>query len=80
MGWPVLLRAQSAPPQTALRASLERVYVQWLQAMVQKDITRWASVTSRYRQMCLRNQVVSLKQPWPRAVFTSFSVPPTSRG
>jgi hypothetical protein len=71
-----MLQAQSATPQTALRSSLEQVYVQWLQAMVQKDLTRWAKVTSRYRQMCLRNQVVSLKQPWPHAVFTSFFRPP----
>lgn len=59
-----------------LRQSLERVYIQWLQAMLQKDLERWAAVTSKYRQMCLRNQVVSLKQPWPRAVFQSFFRPP----
>ena len=68
------LSAQS--PDAALRSSLERVYVQWLQAMYQKDLARWSAVTSRYRQMCLRNQVVSLKQPWPRAIFTSFFRPP----
>lgn len=44
--------------------------------MRQRDAVRWAAVTSRYRQMCLRNQVVSLKQPWPRAVFSSFFRPP----
>lgn len=60
----------------ALRQTLERVYIHWLQAMSQKDLPRWAAITSRYRQMCLRNQVVSLKQPWPRAVFQSFFRPP----
>ena len=44
--------------------------------MMQKDAVRWAAITSRYRQMCLRNQVVSLKQPWPKAVFNSFFRPP----
>ena len=68
------LHAQS--PELTLRASLERVYVQWLQAMMQRDAVRWAAITSRYRQMCLRNQVVSLKQPWPKAVFNSFFRPP----
>ncbi len=71
---PAVLRASAA--ERALRVELEKVYIQWYQAMVQKDISRWAAVTSRYRQMCLRNQVVSLKQPWPRAVFQSFFRPP----
>ncbi len=71
--------ASRLPAQSAalpLRASLERVYIQWLQAMAQRDAVRWAAVTSRYRQMCLRNQVVSLKQPWPKAIFNSFFRPP----
>ena len=74
MAFPPGLRA--AAPEPPLRSTLERLYIQWLQAMVQKDITRWAAATSRYRQMCLRNQVVSLKQPWPRAIFQSFFRPP----
>ena len=77
----VLLAAltSSVPAQSpagSLRLSLERVYIQWLQAMMQRDAVRWAAVTSRYRQMCLRNQVVSLKQPWPKAIFNSFFRPP----
>ena len=55
---------------------MEQVYIQWLQAMRQKDLARWSAATSRYRQMCLRNQVVSLKQPWPNAIFQSFFRPP----
>lgn len=47
-----------------------------MQAVGQKDVVRWGAVTSKYRQMCLRNQVVSLKQPWPQAVFRSFFRPP----
>ncbi len=66
----------SANPAQPLQGTLERVYIQWLQSMIQKDVAAWAKVTSRYRQMCLRNQVVSLKQPWPRAVFTAFFQPP----
>lgn len=61
--------ATASGSNPGLRYELEKVYLQWLQAMNQKDIGRWAAATSRYRQMCLRNQVVSLKQPWPRAVF-----------
>lgn len=64
----------------SLRADLEGVYVDWLQAVGQKDAIRWAAATSRYRQMCLRNQVVSLKQPWPQAVFQSFFRAPALDG
>lgn len=61
-----------AAQDSGLRAALESVYVSWKQAVSQKDVVRWGAATSRYRQMCLRNQVVSLKQPWPQAVFKSF--------
>ncbi|MES2708067.1 MAG: hypothetical protein V4726_15855 [Verrucomicrobiota bacterium] len=67
---PGALRARGQ--ESALRSALDQVYVQWLQAVGQKDVVRWGSVTSRYRQMCLRNQVVSLQQPWPQAIFRSF--------
>ena len=56
----------------ALRAELERTYATWLQAMRTKDMATFASSTCRYRQMCLRNEVVSLRQPWPAAVFKSM--------
>ncbi len=60
------------PEDAVLRAELERTYVSWLQAMRRSDMTAFATQTSRYRQMCLRNEVVSLRQPWPAAVFKSI--------
>jgi len=71
-GRPVL----AAPSDPALRAVLDGIYIRWITAMSQKDLPRWSAVTSRYRQMCLRNQVVSMKQPWPQAIFQSFFHPP----
>jgi len=56
----------------ALRAELERTYVSWLQAMRRGDVTAFGTHTSRYRQMCLQNEVKSLNQPWPAAVFKSI--------
>jgi hypothetical protein len=53
----------------ALRAELERAYATWLRAMRTKDTAAFAATTSRYQQMCLRNGVVSKRQPWPAAVF-----------
>lgn len=65
-------RAFGQRSETAvLRSELERTYVSWLQAMRGSDMAAFATQTSRYRQMCLRNEVVSLRQPWPAAVFKS---------
>lgn len=68
------------PENAALRSQLERTYVSWLQAMRIGDMAAFATQTSRYRQMCLRNEVVSLRQPWPAAVFKSIiQAPDVSR-
>lgn len=56
---------------TALRLELERTYLSWVQAMRRSDAAALATQTSRYRLMCLRNEVTSLRQPWPSAVFKS---------
>lgn len=55
----------------ALRAELERTYAAWLQSMRTRDMTGFSASTSRYRQMSLRNEIVSLRQQWPAAVFKS---------
>jgi hypothetical protein len=59
------------PEAEALRAELERTYVSWLQATRRRDVAAFDRNTSRYRKMCLRNEVVSMRQPWPAAVFNS---------
>jgi hypothetical protein len=64
----------------ALRTALERTYVNWLQAMRGHDVAAFSAHTSRYRQMCLRNEVVSMRQAWPAAVFKSvIQAPDVSR-
>ncbi len=59
------------PEDAPLRAELERTYINWLQAMRRSDVPTFAAQTSRYRQVCLRNEIVSLGQRWPAAVFKS---------
>jgi hypothetical protein len=64
----------------ALRTALERSYVNWLQAMRSSDVAAFSAYTSRYRQMCLRNEIVSMRQVWPAAVFKSvIQAPDVSR-
>jgi len=55
----------------ALRTELERTYTTWLQSMRRKDVPAFAAQTSQYRLMCLQNEIISLGQVWPMAVFKS---------
>jgi hypothetical protein len=65
---------------SALRTELQNTYIAWLQAMRQKDVTAFAAHTSQYRQMCLKNEIVSMGQSWPMAVFKSvIQAPDVSR-
>ena len=61
-----------------LGATLESVYAKYRQALTQQDTKGWLNLTARYRQMSLRNQIVSLGMPWPRAVFDLALKPPPS--
>ena len=64
----------------ALRTELEKTYLGFLEAMRRGDMAAFSRHTSRYRQMCLRNEVVSLGQPWPRAVFKGIMQVPSLAG
>ena len=63
-----------------LAQKLESVYASYRQALTQQDTTAWLKQTSRYRQMWLRNQVVSQGLPWPRAVLELALKPPSFGG
>jgi hypothetical protein len=64
----------------SLRSALEKAYSQWREAMLHKDAKAWASSITRYRQTVIRNSVVSERQPFPAAVFTSEVQPPPLAG
>lgn len=64
----------------ALRATLEKVYSRWRDAMLSKDANAWAASISRYRQTVIRNSVVSERMPFPDAVFASEVKPPVLTG
>ena len=64
----------------ALGLELETVYAKYRTALTQQDSLGWLKQTSRYRQMWLRNQIVSQQLPWPRAVFNLALKPPPFGG
>jgi hypothetical protein len=81
----VLLLAFSSGPVWAeldqtLGQKLEAVYSLYRQSLTQQDTKTWLKQTSRYRQMCLRNQVVSTGLTWPKAVLDLALKPPSAGG
>lgn len=76
----LLLSAVQAAPDKALGLELESVYAKYRTALTQQDSLGWLKLTSRYRQMWLRNQIISQQLPWPRAVFNLALKPPPFGG
>jgi hypothetical protein len=65
---------------SGLRATLEKSYSQWRDAMIRKDPHAWAASITRYRQTVMRNSIVSERKAFPDAVFSSELTPPALNG
>lgn len=76
----ILITGNCHALDSQLGSTLEGVYAKYRQALTQQDTKGWLNLTARYRQMSLRNQIVSLGLPWPRAVFDLALQPPSSSG
>ena len=77
LGSPGSVRAEM---DVVLTKKLEGVYTQYRQTLTQQDTAGWLKQTSRYRQMCLRNQVVSAGLIWPKAILDLALKPPSVSG
>ena len=60
----------------ALRATLDKVYVDWRTALLAKSLEAWTHSTTTYRQMISRNLIISQGQSYPDAIFDLPVVPP----
>ena len=65
------------PDQKAARTTAERVYSTWRIGMTRGDETAWKSVTTRSRQMKVRNLIVSQKGNFPQDFFRDQPEPPS---
>lgn len=74
------VRPAEAQINKVLGQQLESAYASYRQALTQQDTNGWLKQTSRFRQMWLRNQVVSQGLSWPRAVFNLALKPPSFGG
>jgi hypothetical protein len=74
------LSSVHAELDAVLTQKLEGVYSQYRQSLTQQDTAGWLKQTSRYRQMCLRNQVISAGLTWPKAILDLALKPPSVSG
>lgn len=72
--------AATAAAQEDLRPGLEKTYQVWRGAVVRKDFATWQRATATYRQVEVRNRIVSEKLPFPKAVFALPAAPPSLDG
>jgi len=70
---PATLRAAD---DEALRASLDKVYKDWRNALVARSLEDWKRSTTTYRQVVSRNLIISQGVAYPDALFDLPVAPP----
>lgn len=76
----LLSLAANAAAVEPLQAPLEAAYDNWRNAIVAKDLNAWQRATARFRQMEVRNRILSEKLPFPAALFDLPAPPPKLGG
>jgi len=56
--------------------TLKAVFDDWTKAMTNKDLSLWQKSTAKFRQIGIRNMIVSQKNKWPEALFEGPVKPP----
>lgn len=56
--------------------TLKGVFDDWTKAMTEKDLSLWQKSTAKFRQIGIRNMIVSQKNKWPEALFEGPVKPP----
>ncbi|MBL9130586.1 MAG: hypothetical protein JNG86_05265 [Verrucomicrobiaceae bacterium] len=72
--------ASEAQSGADLQKTLEASYARWREAMMTANAPAWAAAITQYRQVVVRNQIVSEKKNFPQAVFESPVKPPAIKG
>ena len=69
------LKAQG-PSTSKVTETLKAVFGDWNKAMTEKDLSLWQKSTAKFRQIGIRNMIVSQKNKWPEALFEGPVKPP----
>lgn len=64
----------------ALQSALDTTYGIWRNAMLKQDSAQWQRATASYRQMEVRNRLVSERRAFPAGVFELPADPPALQG
>ena len=56
--------------------TLKGIFDDWTKAMTEKDLSLWQKSTAKFRQIGIRNMIVSQKNKWPEALFEGPVKPP----
>lgn len=59
------------------RVIIEKNYSNWRDSMRLKNFKAWKKYTARHSQVQVRNQIISQKQPFPKALFELPITPPS---
>lgn len=76
--WQPNLKGQTSGAD--LKKTLETAYQGWRDAMMRGDAPAWAASITQYRQVMVRNQIVSERRNFPGAVFEIPIKPPALEG
>lgn len=67
-------------PTAELGKAVVSTYGSWRSAMVRKDLSAWKRTTAAHRQIEVRNRLASEKSPFPAALFSLPTPPPSLDG
>lgn len=70
------LPAAPGADDAALKASLERIYHEWRNAVINRNMDAWRRSTALYRQVVTRNLIISGGQTYPDSIFEIPIQPP----
>lgn len=68
--------ASHGAEDAALRTTLEKVYHEWRNAVINKNMDAWKRSTALYRQVVTRNLIISGGQTYPDSIFEIPIQPP----
>lgn len=71
-----LCAGSHAADDTGLRTSLEKVYHEWRNAVINRNMDAWKRSTALYRQVVTRNLIISGGQTYPDSIFEIPIQPP----
>lgn len=75
-----LVAAAFSSAEEELKTGLENCYNAWRDAVIRKDAGAWRRLTPEFRQIEVKNRILSEKRAYPAAIFDLPAPPPAVKG